>query len=176
MQRIRSQNLNYTQVTRVVAPTPRGRPHPFLGIAAQLDGNTASIKPRIVWVEEDNQPQRKEYHVLLLRGDAEVEHQGFKNPEFLFTTYDQNRRTGGVATAWLVSPLPKPEVPPPPERKKPRFDYTTPESRAAMEAAQERERLRKEQDEALNTEHLQQEEEKKEDFLEELFGEDENES
>lgn len=192
----RSQNLNYGQVTRIVAPI-NPTPHPFLGISAQLDSNSNSIKPKLVWAEDSQFPQRKEYLVLLLRGDTDVKTPDYKNPSFLFTTYDQNRRTGGVATAWLVDPIPKPERPPTPEKTRPKLDLSSPESLEAKREHEEKEQLRLEQERALalNTEELQEEdvepeensvpidpvktleknviEEDAEDLLEEFFGEDE---
>jgi len=198
MKHIRSQNLQYAGVTRVVAPTPRPD-LPFVGISCQLDGNSSSIKPKIVWVEDSQFPQRKEYHILLLRGDREVEHADFKNPTFLFTTYDQNRRTGGVATAWLVEPIPQPEKPVFKEPKRPKVDYTSPEAREALAAHEKKLRLKAQQDAALKeqeenlvdpvktleknplVEALEGDqndapiEEDAEDLLEEFFGEDKNE-
>jgi len=115
----------------------------ILGIAAQLDPAQANIKPRLVYVEDSQFPQRVEVTYLLLRGQATVDAPGCKNFEFVAMTYDQNRRHNGIATLWQVDQV-KDVVIEKPVVKPKHVELPSPESLAAIKAHEEKLQVEKE--------------------------------
>jgi hypothetical protein len=145
MKRIKSQAIPYGVPTLVVVPQRTV----WLGIAPTLDTNASHIKPRLGWIEDSAFPARKPQWVILFRGDADLEFDGFKNIEPIFFTHDANRRGGGIATLCKAEKVVEQVVESPPVKKKAPPTPASPESIAAVEAHERKIRLKKEQEQAL---------------------------
>lgn len=146
MQRIRSQQIPYGTPTSLVVP----RSPTFLGIATAFDPHGGSPKARLAWIEDSQFPQREEIHVILFRGDADLEYDGYHKIKPLFITHDQHRRHNAIATLCTAVPTaaPIPEFDPNPQPKHPPTP-PSPESLAAVAAHERKMRLKAEAEAAL---------------------------
>lgn len=141
MKSIRTIPLTYNKVINTTIP----KRHTPLGLTAQISEHSASVKPLYTYVHDDAFPQLTQISLFLARGQCDLDHpavQSFDEP--LGLTYDANRRTSNIATLWKVTPKIPEEILPPAPPPRPRMDYSSPESREAIEAAEKRLQAQKE--------------------------------